>query len=158
MTPWRRPAVAMVGQGPELSHLRRQADVLGVGDLIDFRDDVTHQSWVCALLKSADLFVLPPVREGFGIAVLEALACGLPVITTSAPDNHAQVLVRRTGRGLVCAPTSAALAAAVRAWVEGTCAQEGPAPSEHEILQIIRQYDWENVVDVMASALGVTRG
>jgi len=66
MTPWRRPAVAMVGQGPELSHLRRQADVLGVGDLIDFRDDVTHQSWVCALLKSADLFVLPPSERVSG--------------------------------------------------------------------------------------------
>jgi len=90
--------------------------------------------------------------------VLEALACGLPVITTSAPDNHAQVLVRRTGRGLVCTPTSAALAAAVRAWVEGTHGHDGPTPSEHEILEIIGQYDWENVVDTMASALGVTRG
>jgi glycosyltransferase-like protein len=44
------------------------------------RDDV-----IVALLRAADAFVFPSVREGFGLVVLEALACGTPVVTSSIP-------------------------------------------------------------------------
>jgi len=41
-------------------------------------------------MKSSRVFVLPSVREGFGIVALEALACGLPVVTANHPANAAR--------------------------------------------------------------------
>ena len=42
---------------------------------------------VISLMKSSHVCVIPSTREGFGIAALEALACGLPVVTVDHPDN-----------------------------------------------------------------------
>ena len=69
--------------------LHAQAQRLGIEAAIDFRHDVWEQKDVYALMKAARVAVFPTSREGFGIAVLEAIACGLPVVTTSAPDNLA---------------------------------------------------------------------
>ena len=69
---------------------------------MDFRHDVGEQKEVYALLKASRVAVFPSAREGFGIAVLEALACGVPVVTTSAPANLARHLVTRASQGTVC--------------------------------------------------------
>ena len=54
---------------------------LGIAGEVEFRGPVFGEAkW--DLLEQADLFVLPTYSENFGIAVAEALASGLPVITT----------------------------------------------------------------------------
>jgi glycosyltransferase involved in cell wall biosynthesis len=65
-------------------------------------------------MKSARLFAFPSSRERFGIAVLEAIACGVPVLTTSAPDNLARHLVADYAEGVVCDSSVAAFAAGLR--------------------------------------------
>jgi len=53
---------------------------------------------IIARMKSAKMCVLPSTREGFGIAALEALACGIPVITVDHPANAIWVLItEKTG-------------------------------------------------------------
>lgn len=72
----------VVGDGIKLTEFRELAITLGVSDHIIFHGKVYH-SRVIELLQQADLFCLPTSHpEGFPRAVLEALACGLPVITT----------------------------------------------------------------------------
>jgi len=44
-------------------------------------------------MKAAKVFALPSAREGFGIAALEALACGIPVVTVDHPSNAARDLI-----------------------------------------------------------------
>jgi glycosyltransferase involved in cell wall biosynthesis len=100
----------VIGDGPQRAALHRLADDLGLAEAVDFRHDVREQKDVYALVKAAKIAVFPSEREGFGAAVLEALACGIPVVTTSSPDNLSQFLARRASLGHVCAPTSAALA------------------------------------------------
>jgi glycosyltransferase involved in cell wall biosynthesis len=56
-------------------------------------------------LRRATLFVLPSRQEGFGIAAAEALACGLPVVTT--PSGGPEALVRDSGAGVVLSGFSA---------------------------------------------------
>jgi glycosyltransferase involved in cell wall biosynthesis len=51
------------------------------------------------VLRSGTVFVLPSLQEGFGIVAAEALACGLPVLTT--PSGGPEDLVRRSGAGVV---------------------------------------------------------
>jgi len=137
----------VIGDGPERTALRQVADQLGIADLVDFRHDVTEQKDVYGLLKAARVCVFPTAREGFGIAVLEALACGMPVITTSAPDNLAQHLVRRSARGTVCEPTVTALTDALKA------ALEGPEPGAAE--PWLREYGWDAITDLVAEAFAI---
>jgi glycosyltransferase involved in cell wall biosynthesis len=56
---------------------------------------------VATVLRECALFVLPSRQEGFGIAVAEALACGVPAIVT--PSGGPEELVRSSGGGHVTA-------------------------------------------------------
>ncbi len=72
----------VVGGGSLLESLRERADKLGVGGRVVFHGKV-EQAEVVRLLKTAHLFCYPTsASEGFPKVVLEALASGLPVITT----------------------------------------------------------------------------
>ena len=77
-------ALDVVGDGSALPGLKRLASDMGVANRVVFHGKVGHQG-VIDLLKQATLFCYPTHSEGFPKAVLEALACGLPVITTRVP-------------------------------------------------------------------------
>jgi glycosyltransferase involved in cell wall biosynthesis len=139
----------VIGDGPERESLREKASALGLA--VEFRHDVSEQKEIYGLLKAAKACVFPSAREGFGIAALEALACGMPVITTSAPDNQAQHLVRRSVRGTVCAPSAQALAAAVETVLAGRGETTGPAEPE----PWLREYSWDALADQAAEAFGL---
>jgi len=139
----------VIGNGPERLELQNQARQLGIADSVDFRHDVSEQKDIYGLLKAARACVFPSAREGFGIAVLEALACGVPVITTSAPDNLAQHLVARSVRGIVCDPSAEALASAVRDVLTGN--RVGPGSPD----AWLNEYSWDAMTDVVAEALRV---
>jgi glycosyltransferase involved in cell wall biosynthesis len=70
-----------VGQGPLESEIRARHHELGLGDrfqLLGYRDDALR------ILAASDIFALASLFEGFPIAVMEALAAGLPVVATDA--------------------------------------------------------------------------
>lgn len=72
----------VVGSGSALAEFKELAQKLGVTERVFFHKNVSHKT-VISLLQQADLFCFPTMSsEGFPKAVLEALACGLPVITT----------------------------------------------------------------------------
>jgi L-malate glycosyltransferase len=70
-----------VGDGPERVAAESEARALGVAESTFFLGKIDS---VAPLLASADLFLLPSERESFGLSALEALACGVPVVGTSA--------------------------------------------------------------------------
>jgi N-acetyl-alpha-D-glucosaminyl L-malate synthase BshA len=71
----------LVGDGPERPRVVQRVEDLGVGGKVLFLGK--HQS-VDELLPCADLFLMPSRLEAFGLAILEALSCGAPVIATRA--------------------------------------------------------------------------
>jgi len=76
----RLPArLLLIGEGPETILARRQVNKKNLNDRVDF---LGNQSRVEAVLPICDLFLLPSEEESFGLAALEALACGVPVIGT----------------------------------------------------------------------------
>ncbi|HSD81864.1 MAG TPA: MSMEG_0565 family glycosyltransferase, partial [Solirubrobacteraceae bacterium] len=107
--------------------------VAGGATLFDYRDEVARfderraalgldddvrvlgpfdDEWLPALYRAADVFALPSTKEGFGLVVLEALACGVPAVV-SALDVFASFL--QDGRDALMAPVgdAAALARAI---------------------------------------------
>ncbi len=73
--------LVMVGDGPERARAVECAEELGVSDRVLFLGK--HAS-VDELLACADLFLLPSESESFGLAALEAMACGAPVVASNA--------------------------------------------------------------------------
>jgi N-acetyl-alpha-D-glucosaminyl L-malate synthase BshA len=74
------PAVlVLVGDGPERPAAEGLVTELGLADDVRFLGKVDA---VADLLRCADLFLLPSESESFGLAALEALACGVPVIAS----------------------------------------------------------------------------
>ncbi len=71
----------MIGDGPDRGDAEREADELGVADDVRFLGRLES---VAVLLQSCDLFLLPSQTESFGLAALEAMACGAPVVATRA--------------------------------------------------------------------------
>ena len=72
----------LIGSGPAEAARRRQAESLGIADLVVFRGRVPWGPELHEFYCGADLFVMPSLTEGGPRVVLEAMACGLPVVST----------------------------------------------------------------------------
>lgn len=76
--------LVLVGRaGWKSDRLRGLAQELGAGDRVHFTGRVTDEELV-QLYNQADLFVYPSLYEGFGLPLLEAMACGTPVVTSNS--------------------------------------------------------------------------
>lgn len=70
----------MVGDGPERVPAERLCEELGISDKVIF---FGNSSEIDEILCFSDLFLLPSETESFGLAALEAMACGVPVISSN---------------------------------------------------------------------------
>ena len=73
--------LVMIGDGPERVDAENEARELGVAQDVKF---LGRLDTVASLLQASDLFILPSQTESFGLAALEAMACGSPVVATRA--------------------------------------------------------------------------
>ena len=98
--------LVMVGDGPDRPAAERQATLMGLADHVEF---VGEQQDLVPWLSSADLFLLPSSQESFGLAALEAMACGVPVVA-SRVGGLPEVIVDGV-TGFVCDPMDAGVMA-----------------------------------------------
>jgi glycosyltransferase involved in cell wall biosynthesis len=87
--------LTLVGDGPERPALEARARRLGLGDAVEMPGPSADPS---ALLRDSDLFVLPSREEGMSVALLEAMALGVPLVATSIPGNRRLVQDFKHGR------------------------------------------------------------
>lgn len=83
----------IIGNGPERSKLEKLALDLQLTDNIIFKDFMENYDDLIGYMKSSKVLVLPSTREGFGMVVIEANACGIPVVTVNHHMNAAVDLV-----------------------------------------------------------------
>lgn len=104
----------IIGSGPEEGHLRHLADELGVSGRITFEGTVPDPG---PLMAQADVYVQPSRSEGFGLATLEALAIGLPVVASDV--GGLPELLGRGQRGWLFPPEDPLALAAVLQGLRG---------------------------------------
>jgi glycosyltransferase involved in cell wall biosynthesis len=130
--------LVLAGDGELRSQLERQAEALGIAQRVHF---LGRRKDVAELLKMADIYVHPPTLEGFGIAAVEAMAAGKPIVATNVPG-----LAQVVGDAAVLVPPSdpAALAEQISALIKSREHQEqlGNAASQRAKL-----FSIENTVD-----------
>ena len=71
----------IVGEGNMENELRTQAEKLKINSSVEFTGRLEHEKTV-EMYKNADIFVLPSMNEGMSNTILEAMACGLPIVST----------------------------------------------------------------------------
>jgi glycosyltransferase involved in cell wall biosynthesis len=130
----------IVGDGPENGTLKSLVSELGLGKNVEFSGFLEDYNEALALMKSSRIFAATSSREGFGMAALEANACGLPVVTIEHKMNAVMDLVTKE-TGAVCRPTEQAIAEAIcsilpkKEKMRGRCIEEA------------KKYDWERTCD-----------
>ncbi|MCS6801051.1 MAG: glycosyltransferase [Chloroflexota bacterium] len=112
---WVPGTLVIVGDGPEAARWRARADAMPYRDRIVFRGRLSDEE-VAAHYHAADVFALPSTlrAESFGIVLIEAMACGVPLVTTELGTGTSYVNIHGE-TGIVVPPGDPrALAAALR--------------------------------------------
>lgn len=115
----REARLIILGQGEEGAQLKVRARELGVTDDVCFAG---FQENPFAFMARCDLYVMSSASEGFGNVLVEAMACGAPIVSTDCPSGPAEILEGGRWGRLVPVGDPDALA---RAMAEGL---DDPAP------------------------------
>lgn len=106
--------ILVVGDGPLEKILVKEVHARGLGDYIKF---LGYREDVYRILAACNALVQPSIFEGFGLAAAEAMACGIPVVSTNLPSIAEVVQHKMTGL-LVSPRDSRALAEAMAAFAD----------------------------------------
>jgi glycosyltransferase involved in cell wall biosynthesis len=99
-------------------------------------------------MTSARLLVLPSVREGFGITVVEAQACGTVPVVVRSPMSAATALVRDGVDGRLCESSAESIAAAVDELLSDEARREALAAAA---LTAAEAWSWDRLASEMES-------
>jgi glycosyltransferase involved in cell wall biosynthesis len=135
--------LVLLGGGPEEGALRTQANKLGINQAVEFAGRVSEETKL-AYYARADLLVSASLMEGFGLAVGEAMACGVPVV--AAASGSLPELVEEDISGLLVPPNDrfALAAAMLRVLQDPALARRLGKAGRQRIDQIFR---WERTIE-----------
>ena len=152
-----RPDLWLVVAGPDYKGYERQvrslAHELGVAHRVLFPGLITGERKLAAFVD-ADLFVLPSYAENFGGAIVEALACGLPVVISNQVNIHRELSSDGAATVVTCSVDS------VTAGIESALADTENRSRLSKIgREVVRaRYGWDSIVPTLiaryAEALG----
>ena len=100
-----------------------------------------------AVLHDAEVFILPSYSENFGIAVVEAMACGLPVIISNKVNIWREV--QAAGAGLVTKCDSTDIASAIEVLLQDPVRAREMGENGHT--RVANQYTWLRAAELLES-------
>jgi len=124
----------IVGDGPDRLRLQRKVAAVGVSAAVIFAGRIPESEKV-AHYSLADAYVMPSSGEGFGIVLIEAAACGVPIVGSSADGSREALLEGRLGR-LVDPTEPVELVAAIATTLNN--------PGPHKRLDAIEEFSTGN--------------
>ncbi|KKG25238.1 hexosyltransferase [Methanosarcina sp. 2.H.T.1A.6] len=132
----------IVGDGPEKAALEELARKLEVSENIKFTGFQEYGALI-GKVKASKVLVLPSSREGFGMVVIEAFACGVPVVTVREKYNAAQGLVEDGVDGFVVELEEREIAKAVEKMIEKS---SGNRKVSEAAFNKAKKYDWDEAL------------
>jgi glycosyltransferase involved in cell wall biosynthesis len=134
-----RLSCTIIGKGPDQQNLRTLATKSGVSQQINWLHSLDIDD-VYAHMKASRVFVLPSKREGFGIAALEANACGTPIVTNMIAGNAAKDLVIQGKNGFGFSQEKSNNLALVL-----NKALKNAASMKQDCVKYAKKYDWNSI-------------
>ena len=137
---------AVAGDGEERAALARAVADLGLGGHVQFLGEV-DEGTLLRCYQQCDLFALPNRQvgsdiEGFGMVLLEAQACGKPVLAGDSGGTAETLVAGRTGEVVDCTRPEPLASAAIRLLQGGVAGRMGPEARRWAV----STYDWVPLV------------
>jgi glycosyltransferase involved in cell wall biosynthesis len=129
----------MVGDGPEFSAVQKLIQSYCLDEYITCTGFIENQEDVISLMKSSKIFIFPSEREGFGIAAVEAMACGLSLVTVNHPRNAASAHII-PGGGYLAELSAADIASGIIYCLN-------TPPDLVAISRYAMRHDWDKIAD-----------
>ncbi|WMW24385.1 glycosyltransferase family 4 protein [Methanolobus sediminis] len=145
------PAVKLhvIGQGPEKEKLLTLVENYDIPDNTKFFDFMEYEE-LLGRIKASKVLVLPSSREGFGIVVVEAFACGTPVVTVKAKRNAAQYLIN-SSCGCVVELEPDAIADSIKKILQNNSIHQDMSRAA---VEKSKNYNWNNIVPKLLYTYG----
>lgn len=136
----------IIGEGPEKEKLEGLTGELGLLENVEFAGFLDSYSDVISNMKSSKVLVLPSRREGFGMVVVEANACGVPVVVVDHSMNAAKDLVTPGKNGFIADISEESLADEI---TRGINSKE---ELKDKCKDFAKDFDWDKIVDQLEIA------
>ncbi len=124
--------LVLVGDGPDRDAAEQEADRLKLRRDVRFLGKVDN---VADILRGSDLFLLPSETESFGLAALEAMACGVPVLASAVGGLPEVVVDGETGLLMPVGDLDALVANGVRILTDGALLERMRAAAARRALE-----------------------
>jgi glycosyltransferase involved in cell wall biosynthesis len=128
----------LVGKGPQKKYLQNLSNNLNLKDII-FCDPMQYEKLI-AIMKSSWILVLPSIREGQGIVLLEAMAAGTPPIAVKAEGSAVGDVVINNYNGLLV--SQGELESSMKKLLTDQVMYENLRKNG---LEFIKEYDWDKI-------------
>ena len=137
---------SIIGDGPERISLERLTDELGIRDNVKFWGFLEDFDQVVSLMKSSAVLVHPSTREGAGIVLLEANACGLPVIAVKHKQGISEEFLKMNYNGFFVELSPEAIAHRVRLILTDN---ELRSTLKANSISFAQRFDWDLAADLV---------
>ncbi len=139
---------SIIGNGKEYEGLKLITEELNLGDLVQFMEEVDEEKKLLCY-QQADIFILPNRTvlndiEGFGIVLVEAQSCEIPVVAGDSGGTRETMLPGKTGLIIDCTSVESIAEAIVSLLRQPELRQKMGKEGRQHVLQSL---DWEVVID-----------
>ncbi len=137
----------LIGKGPLGPKLQKQARDLGIEERVKFMGFVPHTD-IAKYFSVCDIFIRPSRSEGFGVSFIEAMAAGLPIVTT--PVGGIPDFIDDKETGIFCAPDNPqSIKEAVNLLMQDNALRQHII--EKAKTRAVGRYSWEHISEEMKS-------
>jgi glycosyltransferase involved in cell wall biosynthesis len=131
----------IVGDGEEREMLESLSLQLGIQNYVQFIGEIPHEK-VQTYMQQAEVFVLPSLSEGLPNVIIEAMACGLPIVV-SRVGGIPEIITNDTNGYLVEAKDTESIAKYIIVLLEDEKLRKKISDTNK---QLVKKYTWENVI------------
>lgn len=125
--------LTLLGDGPERAALEAEVEAQGLEQMVHF-GGFASQETVRSTLQASDVFILPSFAEGVPVSLMEAMACGVPVIGTNV--GGVTELIEHGVSGLVVAPSDeVALKNAIFSYLSNPALRESVKQAARKVVE-----------------------